>query len=57
MSNPIVKVTEGQLSGKICNISDDKQYFAFKGIPYARPPLGELRFAVSFVNESLNFRY
>ncbi|XP_045450639.1 juvenile hormone esterase-like [Melitaea cinxia] len=45
MSNPIVKVTEGQLSGKICNISDDKQYFAFKGIPYARPPLGELRFA------------
>ncbi|XP_026486963.2 juvenile hormone esterase-like [Vanessa tameamea] len=45
MSSPVVKVAEGQLSGKVCQTSDNTQFFTFKSIPYAKPPLGELRFA------------
>ncbi|XP_013196718.2 juvenile hormone esterase-like [Amyelois transitella] len=43
-SNPTVTVKEGTLRGSINNLLDGGIYYSFKGIPYARPPLGELRF-------------
>ncbi|CAG9119587.1 unnamed protein product [Plutella xylostella] len=38
-----VKVEQGLLEGVWCENAEGK-YFAFRGIPYAKPPVGELRF-------------
>lgn len=45
MQLPLVKTVQGELKGVVC--SGVENYVAFKGIPYAKPPLGELRFKVS----------
>ncbi|KAG6451453.1 hypothetical protein O3G_MSEX007157 [Manduca sexta] len=45
MSDLIVEVQEGKLRGLISRTDNDFVYYTFKGIPYAKPPLGELRFA------------
>ncbi|XP_052741654.1 juvenile hormone esterase isoform X2 [Bicyclus anynana] len=42
--NPIVAVTEGKLSGNVRETSNGTQYVSFKGVPYAKPPINELRF-------------
>lgn len=48
-----VQVEQGMLEGVVCE-RDDSTFYAFKGIPYAKPPLGELRFKVSrFCHTSL----
>ncbi|XP_045506429.1 juvenile hormone esterase-like [Colias croceus] len=39
-----IKVNEGVLEGCKVNNVYGKPYFSFKGIPYAEPPLGDLRF-------------
>ncbi|XP_035434296.2 juvenile hormone esterase isoform X3 [Spodoptera frugiperda] len=39
---PLVKTVQGELKGVVCH--DTVSYVTFKGIPYAKPPLGELRF-------------
>ncbi|XP_035450696.2 juvenile hormone esterase-like [Spodoptera frugiperda] len=40
-----VKVEQGELKGKReSRITDNGEYLSFKGIPYAAPPIGELRF-------------
>ncbi|KAK0175124.1 hypothetical protein PV327_008903 [Microctonus hyperodae] len=44
MENPIVKIEQGQLRGVAEKNFNGKNYFAFRGIPYAKPPLGNLRF-------------
>ncbi|KAK0074243.1 hypothetical protein PV325_008599 [Microctonus aethiopoides] len=44
MENPIVKIEQGQLRGVAEKSLNGKSYFAFRGIPYAKPPLGNLRF-------------
>ncbi|XP_044580584.1 esterase FE4-like isoform X1 [Cotesia glomerata] len=38
-NEPIIKVLSGQLQGV-----KENNFFAFRGIPYAAPPIGELRF-------------
>lgn len=44
----IVEVKQGQLEGQIKeSILSGKEYYSFLGIPYAKPPVGELRFQVS----------
>ncbi|XP_003740670.1 cholinesterase [Galendromus occidentalis] len=43
-ANPVVEGEVGRISGKIDKILDT-EIEAFLGIPYAKPPLGELRFA------------
>ncbi|KAJ0180161.1 hypothetical protein K1T71_004752 [Dendrolimus kikuchii] len=42
--NPIVTVNEGKLRGSMKTLLDRTPYYSFKGIPYAQPPIGELRF-------------
>ncbi|XP_023246025.1 esterase B1-like [Copidosoma floridanum] len=44
MERPIVTVSEGQLQGIRLKSVLGPNYYAFKGIPFAAPPLGPLRF-------------
>lgn len=41
---PIVQVRQGQLRGITTTLPNGKPYHYFKGIPYAKPPVGDLRF-------------
>nr|XP_032511501.1 acetylcholinesterase-like [Danaus plexippus plexippus] len=43
-NDPIVRIQEGKLRGVGGKLVDGSQYYSFKGIPYATPPLGNLRF-------------
>ncbi|XP_053998597.1 esterase FE4-like isoform X2 [Hylaeus anthracinus] len=42
--NPVVNVKQGQLRGVVEDNVYGEQYLAFRGIPYAKPPTGPLRF-------------
>ncbi|XP_034947993.1 venom carboxylesterase-6-like isoform X2 [Chelonus insularis] len=44
MQDPIIKVQQGQLRGTWESSFYGVQYVAFKGVPYAKPPIGNLRF-------------
>jgi len=48
---PIVRFSSGSVQG-IFGLSSDtyRKYKAFYGIPYAKPPVKELRFEVSLCN-------
>lgn len=48
MSQPIVTVKQGKLKGGIVENVLGGKYIAFWGIPYAVPPVGKLRFKVSW---------
>nr|XP_026483497.1 esterase FE4-like [Vanessa tameamea] len=41
---PQVKVPQGVLKGKVCSTYNGKKFYSFEGIPYAKPPVGDLRF-------------
>ena len=43
----IVRVTQGDLRGRKIIRKPGVQYYSFQGIPYAKPPVGNLRFQVS----------
>ncbi|PZC84162.1 hypothetical protein B5X24_HaOG200135 [Helicoverpa armigera] len=45
-SQVLVNTEQGQITGKVLKNFDDFEYCSFKGIPYAKPPIGELRFSV-----------
>ncbi|XP_032527253.2 esterase E4-like, partial [Danaus plexippus] len=42
--NPIVTVKQGKLRGESDLLFNGARYYSFKGIPYAAPPIGNLRF-------------
>lgn len=45
----VVHTNYGYVRGKrMVTLFDNGQYFAYKGIPYAKPPIDELRFMVIF---------
>ncbi|XP_077292832.1 venom carboxylesterase-6-like [Arctopsyche grandis] len=44
MDFPRVKLKLGDLKGVKVKTINNKEYFSFKGIPYAEPPIGKLRF-------------
>ncbi|KAA0200390.1 Carboxylesterase, partial [Hyalella azteca] len=40
----LVTVAQGQIRGYKESASNGKEFYSFRGIPYAKPPLGDLRF-------------
>lgn len=43
----VVNTVNGLVRGKkFLTLYESKPYYSFKGIPYAKPPLGDLRFKV-----------
>ncbi|XP_056644900.1 juvenile hormone esterase-like isoform X2 [Diorhabda sublineata] len=44
MDSPVVTVSEGRLRGRQSDNLDGEKFYSFLGIPYAQPPIGELRF-------------
>lgn len=47
MTGPVVNVEQGRLQGTVRNGHNGQKFYSFQGIPYAEPPVGELRFKVS----------
>jgi hypothetical protein len=46
-SDPIVQIQEGSIRGTtLTSVRSNRTFFAFMGIPYAKPPIGDLRFKV-----------
>ncbi|XP_051862785.1 uncharacterized protein LOC127565909 [Drosophila albomicans] len=43
-TSPVVKTTHGLIRGALVKSIYDDPYYLFDGIPYAKPPLGDLRF-------------
>ncbi|KAG6454576.1 esterase E4 isoform X1 [Manduca sexta] len=41
---PVVNVEQGRLQGRVVNSPSGRAFYSFQGIPYAKPPLGSLRF-------------
>ncbi|CAK1546507.1 unnamed protein product [Leptosia nina] len=39
-----VSVAQGKMKGRACVTASGNKYYSFEGIPYARPPIGPLRF-------------
>jgi carboxylesterase type B len=44
--NPVITIEDGSLKGQILK-TNTSQFYSFKGIPYAKPPVEGLRFSVS----------
>lgn len=45
---PIVKTNSGDIQGSVAtSFLDRRTYYSFRGIPFAQPPIGHLRFKVS----------
>ena len=47
---PLVTVMQGALRGHYFTSRKGRQFVGFQGVPYAKPPLGELRFRVSRIS-------
>lgn len=45
-SAPIVEIRHGKLKGSVLKSYNGRDYHAFKGVPYAKPTSGLLRFKV-----------
>jgi bile salt-stimulated lipase len=46
MTEPTVSIDQGKLKGKISTNLRNEDFYSFQGIPYAKPPIGKLRFKV-----------
>ena len=51
---PIVNIPKlGQLRGTQTRTAFGRKFYAFRGVPYAQPPVGELRFRVNIPGNSI----
>lgn len=51
-----VKTKSGEIEGKDSkSLFDKRPFHSFRGIPYAKPPIGDLRFKVSETKISLSW--
>lgn len=57
MNRPIVTVAQGKLQGIFQENILGSRYLSFKGIPFASPPVGVLRFKVTFLSSSNNLGF
>lgn len=48
----VVKTNYGPVRGLLRKSVVGEEYLSFRGIPYGKPPIGELRFRVSDSNQS-----
>lgn len=48
MASPIVEISHGELRGTFFDNLEGNKFCAFLGIPYAKPPVGSLRFKVRY---------
>jgi len=46
---PVVETSYGKLTGISGHSRNGREYFGYLGIPYAQPPVGQLRYEVSIV--------
>lgn len=46
IEEPITTTDYGLVKGKLQYSRNGREFYAFKGIPYAKPPTNELRFKV-----------
>lgn len=44
-----MEISDGKLKGTFDKTFEGEQVYAFLGIPYAKPPIGELRFKVKII--------
>ncbi|KAJ3652657.1 hypothetical protein Zmor_018604 [Zophobas morio] len=44
LGDPMVELPNGQISGREAATAENISYYIFEGVPYAAPPVGELRF-------------
>ncbi|XP_063925052.1 carboxylic ester hydrolase-like [Zophobas morio] len=44
LGDPMVELPNGQISGRDATTAENIPYYIFEGVPYAAPPVGELRF-------------
>lgn len=47
---PLVQTGHGLVTGSIMYSTSGRPFLSFRGIPYAQPPVGHLRFKVTFSN-------
>lgn len=43
----VLQIYQGQIKGSVLKSRDGREFHGFQGIPYAKPPVGDLRFKVS----------
>lgn len=48
METPILEISDGKIRGMVMNNYDNEKIYGFLGIPFAKAPVGNLRFKVSF---------
>lgn len=41
-----LQLAKGTIKGKMLTSRDGRPYYSYTGVPYAKPPIGELRFKV-----------
>lgn len=44
-----VKIADGVLKGKTLKSRDGRNFYSYTAIPFAKPPIGELRFKVTII--------
>lgn len=48
---PVINLKQGAVCGTVEKLPSRKSFYSFKGIPYAEPPLGALRFEVQVLRQ------